>query len=287
MFTVGEKAAAYFGLEHRGPDVISVPDAAEVAGAFRAVDRYLAQKGEPETAIKFCEPESRKMSDYLRRFADSAELPIDSTHGELAHDVSYHMVAAFIPKKWVDVARARVRLGIDFIDFLEANRTSFFPSNEAAAAALSAMRLKLTKAIDQGTANLTIVLMKAVHNPEYTKTWSARAANYIKKFVGEGVYDIYSAVPEHDGGSFLAACLRSAQVEGVQREVPGAFARIDQMIEAARSFEAKWAAKASGGFDPRKPLPATLQGDLDHTCSDILARLQRVREAGEALVRGM
>lgn len=104
--------ADFFGFKLLSPNLISVPDRREFAGAVEKVNDRLAAAGEEPIGVTFYDSPERggfKFKDYIDAFVARFALPVASGGNHFVHDISFHSGAIFIPPEAVRAGADRMR----------------------------------------------------------------------------------------------------------------------------------------------------------------------------------
>lgn len=181
----GVEAAKFLGMEKISDTEITLPNAREINGAIRKINRILIARGQPPILVKFYAQKTAGITTYLVRFENEFGLPYAPRGGHRVHDFSYHVGAAlaslpsdlhhaaYLSKSVREAADAYRRITIRFAKRSRVKQGSG-PSDEEIIEAANymgvLMKTSMAEAIDGGTADLVPVYVSAARVAQGTES---------------------------------------------------------------------------------------------------------------------
>ncbi len=169
IFAVGEEVAKFFGFEMLSHDLMTAPDAAELAGAIRKVNEVLIAAGKEPIRIHFVDAESIPLTALQYAVhAARGEIPIARSGPVVIHDSSYHMLILYAPPPYMERARTRDGLLLALHDHWV--QPKYEPNCEHCELRLWLEKLVRNAAanMDEGTAGFSLYLQSILSNSDAT-----------------------------------------------------------------------------------------------------------------------
>jgi len=116
---LGRLEARFFGFQQISSKEMVVPTVEEINKAIAEFNSGLSKDDLRFIKIKFYESNKpiETSEDYVRRFAESSEIPISMMGRSYTHDISAHVLEnIFAPNEYFEIFQSRARLWLDFVD---------------------------------------------------------------------------------------------------------------------------------------------------------------------------
>lgn len=150
--TLGVELAYFFGVREISSDRMTIPDAAEINGAIKKLNKNLLSLGYKPIPIHYYEQSIRNHKDllFLKMFAEEKSLPFNDSGSLLVHDVSYHLSSVLLTEELLQPIVDRYKWAIKFYEFIRDNADVRFFQQMNRAEYLS----HLVARVDAGLGNL-------------------------------------------------------------------------------------------------------------------------------------
>lgn len=265
---LGTKRAAEFGFEIINDTTMKAPTAERFN---RAVDAQLKKDPALKEAIRYYEFLGQSnTTEYLRRFIDNGEIPMDTSNANhYSHDISFHSGAIFLPNKLVEYSKEASKFTLALSDALIQMYRS--DPNKADAAKNWAYFIRLNQ----------VALVDATTGSVSAYALSAKKSGFDNPEVFKGLYESVELNTSYSK-SLNRQIDRGIMAKNESDLTPRLIRSISEMKEQIpaqvlknfiRDFTDQWVRDPNNsGFNPDRAFSLTMSSD--EFCNEVSSRLR-------------